>query len=1222
MKRRRFARVANRVWRWFFGLVVGGALVMGLGLGALYALAWSPALAQQVFTWMHGHPVRLEKVAVNPWSAYPGIYVTGLRVETRDGRAQLRLAHVQASLDLFNSVFQRRLRIHRFAAINGAIATSLANSPHQRAAPVASVADIPAWIREAEWLSLRAIDVAIAHPAQPVDVQNLSAELRNLGYGHRLTVDFRLPQLELAQPIPARARGGRFHLVATGRFDAMAEWRGQAELRGLRVAAWEGPAQTVNTEIDFALRPGVESGWQWEVRPARIRVGDRTWPPLNLKGNLFSTPETVRVWLRHLPLSPLLQSAAAWLPAPWREAARQTDPDTVLREVAFTRAPDGGELRARFEHRSNQPWGDWPGVKNLRGSLWLTPDEGYVLLDSEQLEVQAPAHFSAPLSVDTLSGSLAWRKSGADWLVDIPGLKFSDPAIAAGAVHGQVRVPPQGAPVADLRLHLLDGVPAQIYRYLPDVSTNGRAREWLRDSLRQGKVRQGQAMLRGPLDRLPFAHGEGELRARFEVEDLLVRYKPGWPALREVHGTVFLEGPKLRIAAREGKVFSVRLRDTEVEIPDLGAKKPRLEARGHARGAGEEGLRYIRESPLNDRVDVGQDGLSIGGDIDLALRLRVPLHSGGDTLTGGTIRFLRGSSLHSQSLDITLREMSGKIHFDDATLRTENLRAKLFEQPVELALTDEADDRGRFTRATLRGAADQTFLRTLFLHLDKRFPYLHWLDNLRGAAPWEAWFDFPKNQPSPRAVDIRVTSDLVGLDTGLPYPMNKSADQVIPLEVRSRFIPDQGAGLWLRYDDVVEVDLEPGLDQGTIVLYPEQNGPASPARVGELRIVGHLPVVDGEAWLPYLLETNQPEEVYRIPDPPRATWVEVSAEAVDVGLNRFHDVEIHAINTPPEWLVHLDSQELMGKLVYQQQREHAEVVLNRLILNPDPDAPPQPVPRYAWQPRQLPDLRLRCEAFSYLGRDFGEFALEAYPVAEGLRISPFTLRAGETELRGTGFWRFADNRTEADALLESQDLGLTLNRLAGSEDPPMLSGARTHAVFKGGWPGPPWSMSLHSVAGDLDIRADKGRLTEVEPGAMARSFGLLTLDTLPDRLKLDFDDVFGEGLGFREMSGKLRVANGLAQGEDFVVQSPTARIELGGGADILQQTYDLRMHVVPHAAGSTPLPVAGALMGGLGIGAAILLIQKMLEPELEKSINYQYQVKGPWWAPEITPVER
>ena len=84
------------------------------------------------------------------------------------------------------------------------------------------------------------------------------------------------------------------------------------------------------------------------------------------------------------------------------------------------------------------------------------------------------------------------------------------------------------------------------------------------------------------------------------------------------------------------------------------------------------------------------------------------------------------------------------------------------------------------------------------------------------------------------------------------------------------------------------------------------------------------------------------------------------------------------------------------------------------------------------------------------------------------------------------------------------------------------------------------------------------------------------------------------------------------------MDGPAARIEARGLVDLVHGQYDQRITVLPHLTSS--LPLAGAVVGGIGVGAAILIVERMFRPNIEKSAQIEFHVTGPWENPVVERV--
>jgi uncharacterized protein YhdP len=176
--------------------------------------------------------------------------------------------------------------------------------------------------------------------------------------------------------------------------------------------------------------------------------------------------------------------------------------------------------------------------------------------------------------------------------------------------------------------------------------------------------------------------------------------------------------------------------------------------------------------------------------------------------------------------------------------------------------------------------------------------------------------------------------------------------------------------------------------------------------------------------------------------------------------------------------------------------------------------------------------------------------------------------------------------------------------------------------MRAAWPGPPWAFSPPLVEGKLDVVIKKGQLVDLEPGAAGRVLGLLSLNNLPRRLMLDFRDLFGGGFSFDTIKGSFVVEGGNAYTSDLTVKGPAAKIEISGRVGLADQDYDQLVTVTPRV--KTPFSLAGTLVGGPVVGAAIMVAETLLEGRIEalnKIVRTQYTLTGPWSDPEIIKID-
>ena len=100
-------------------------------------------------------------------------------------------------------------------------------------------------------------------------------------------------------------------------------------------------------------------------------------------------------------------------------------------------------------------------------------------------------------------------------------------------------------------------------------------------------------------------------------------------------------------------------------------------------------------------------------------------------------------------------------------------------------------------------------------------------------------------------------------------------------------------------------------------------------------------------------------------------------------------------------------------------------------------------------------------------------------------------------------------------------------------------------------------------------------LGAVNPG-IAKLLGVLSLQSLPRRLALDFRDVFSDGFSFDFVRGDVTIAQGIARTNNLQMKGVNAAVLMEGQADIAKETQSIKVVVIPKInAGSASLIASG-----------------------------------------------
>ena len=150
--------------------------------------------------------------------------------------------------------------------------------------------------------------------------------------------------------------------------------------------------------------------------------------------------------------------------------------------------------------------------------------------------------------------------------------------------------------------------------------------------------------------------------------------------------------------------------------------------------------------------------------------------------------------------------------------------------------------------------------------------------------------------------------------------------------------------------------------------------------------------------------------------------------------------------------------------------------------------------------------------------------------------------------------------------------------------------------------------------GSFSLYAKDGAVLEINRGVSGRLIGLLSLQNLPQRLTLNFSDLFEKGMPFTEIKSKNILLNkGRLSTNSFGIKGPSADIKLSGEVHFINETQNLHIFVKPKISDTLTL---GALAGGPLFAAAAFIAQKILDDPLNKVTSSEYFITGTWNDPE------
>jgi uncharacterized protein YhdP len=346
-----------------------------------------------------------------------------------------------------------------------------------------------------------------------------------------------------------------------------------------------------------------------------------------------------------------------------------------------------------------------------------------------------------------------------------------------------------------------------------------------------------------------------------------------------------------------------------------------------------------------------------------------------------------------------------------------------------------------------------------------------------------------------------------------------------------------------------------------------------------------------------------------------------------VGERKLDNVVAGVTHSKGVWQASIDSQQAVGYITWNESPTGKGVGkvtarLSSLIIPESQAAEVKDLLEGSTNAPTIPALDIEVQRLEWFNRPLGQLELHAYNAlitsAREWRISKLSLVNADGELNGTGRWQSKDGQhnTALNFNMDIHDAGKLLERF-GFKD--TLRNGKGKLSGDIAWKGLPYHMDLPSLSGTLALNVEKGQFLKQDPGA-AKLLGVLSLQALPRLLKLDFNDVFSEGLQFDGITANATINHGIVKTDNLKMHGVQATVLMDGAADIANESTNLRVVVIPQVnLGTAPLVYALAVNPVIGLGS--YLAQLFLSAPVMKALTYQMQVTGPWKSPVITKIE-
>jgi uncharacterized protein (TIGR02099 family) len=868
--------------------------------------------------------------------------------------------------------------------------------------------------------------------------------------------------------------------------------------------------------------------------------------------------------------------------------------------------PSQYQFNTAFKQLSLKAYNKIPGFKNLTGKLNANEKGGEMKLLSQNAMLDFKDILRWPVPAEKLNGDINWTIRDNKTNISAKELFISSPHIT-GTVNASYDTNGVKGGHLDLIGKFGKGNAKFAPFYYPLILGKSTI-HWLDTSILAGRAEDVNVTVKGNLDDFPFVNIKnqadknlGLFRVTAKISDALLEYGTGWPMIEGLGLDMLFEGKRMELNANKGHIFGNKIISSKTEIPQLDADSPMLIVTSEVDSPATDGIKFVNQSPVKLVTQGFTDDLKVAGNGRLSLLLKIPMQRLEASQYIGSYKINNGTIFANPDINLPeLAKINGTLDFTESSLTAQNISTEVLGNTALFSLKTGADKvlhinaNGRISDVNIKKLASNPLI-----------------DSMQGSADWTGEISIKKP-----LVDMTVRSNLLGMAINLPAPFNKAANQEMALNLDKKQTEPSTDSINITYGDAVSAKIIRTLQTGKLVFERGDIGVHTaaivPAQAG-LSVHGKLDYLDADDWValfnkPSAAKTSAPLVINK---------AELAVQKIDLYGRRLNGLTVLAQPSATGLKMAINSQEITGDAEWQSAGNGKIIArLKNLTIassddaNKKPELKSAPNKDFKKQDHEYPALDVTAENFQIGTKKLGTLELNAFESGDDWTIQKLKITNPDSTILAEGSWHnwTRSPNTSMKFLLNVSNIGNTLKRFG---QPDAVKGGDAEITGQLQWPGSPHEFDTTGLSGNIKLDANKGQFLKVDP-SVGRLLGLLSLQSLPRRLSLDFRDLFSDGFAFDKITATARIDQGILRSNDFFMDGPAAEAKIKGETNLKNETQNLKVKVRPHVSDSLSL---AAFAGGPIAGVAAFVAQKLLKDPFNKIVQSEYVITGTWDKP-------
>jgi uncharacterized protein (TIGR02099 family) len=902
-----------------------------------------------------------------------------------------------------------------------------------------------------------------------------------------------------------------------------------------------------------------------------------------------------------------------------------------ISDVYLLKTNDEFQALASFSQLTSSFSQGIPGIENVSGELSFADNHLTIELLAENGQLDFNKHFLYPIPYESIAS-----KVDVDFSTSDLSVKIKDIEVISSQIHATADIEITSSENTTPAMALL----ANVHRgdvnfadyFYPHLLMGQDLVDYLEASIIDGEVEQAQVLFNGPLANFPFHDNSGIFVVDAELIKSKFQFDPSWPVINDFSANLNFTNNSMLITGRGGSLSGIDVTGVEVAIDDLENQQILTVDASFKDTKPIVVGSLMNNSPMASTVGETLNQLQVSNNISGSFALNLPLNDLDNVIASGKVNF-NNNQVALQTPAMNFTDVNGELTFKNDVINTRGITLNWRKMPMELVV--KAND------------TDNDYFQTL-INLQAKWPEISWKKELpqllekyaNGQLDWQGDLTLKMHHKGGVSYELMMNSTFDDLAFELPVPYKKSLGEVLNVSVN---VSGQ--------NDYSELNAQVGNE---LYFYGELDHEKTQFSKAHLllgnedlllpskgfHITTKLATASLTQWQSLVLdildsieqasEKSASDSVAIITAPER---IRGSVEELDILGQTLTDVSFNLLDKQQWWLLDLNAKEARTKVKFypdwHQQGVDIDADFIHLTIPEEVVNESEPLTEQVMQVlpedtlhndilfANIPPIRAKCASCSYGKLDFGavDFTIERSE-ADTIKLKKFTAKRGKTNVSLDGSWvhNQKSSSTKIIGQLETKDLEQEVIKLGY---PSSIKDSGIKLTYALNWQSSPFDFELAKLNGDVNASISDGVVDVDDKGA--RYLSIFSLSSLARKLKLDFRDMFSDGMFYESIKGDFHLEQGIIYTDNTKMKGGAGNLSVKGNTDLSKQILDYSMSYKPNVTSSLPALAWVATLNPVAILAGLALDGVITSKVISE---LKFEVTGTMQEPVYKQVDR